>query len=214
MESKEAFTKGVPLKPVLMGRIMSPNGVAVFYRDHLLGDQPVHFEWGTDPQSIERAWNATLEIASASDPEELRQEGYFASLVCVSPLTEVDLGLSSFVDSCLRMVEIDVAKGECTSHAGNEWVTETLLEAKLASDRIRVPLAADKAAMPEFSAEYLDCLDEGDVEMSLFFALVERTSTHAIYSVQELDSMRIMSRGKMAPSSRRLINYQQTRKHG
>ena len=194
---------------------MTPNGVAIFYRDSIFGDQPVHFEWGTDSTSIDRAWNAAMQSLSAKQRDELRREGYFASLVSLMPLTEEEIGPRGFVEECLRLVAVEVVKGECTSHAGNDWSSETILEAKLASDVIRVPMAPHQPALPEFSADYLESHDEGDVELPLYFVLQGRTSTHAIYSVQLWESQPPATRGKMAPSRRRLFSErQQIRKHG
>jgi hypothetical protein len=83
----------------------------------------------------------------------------------------------------------------------------------LVTDRVRVPLAAHKAAIPEFAADYLDCRDEGDVELPLYFVLEERTPTHAIYSVQEWEKPQSVGRGQMAPSSRSIQSEsRQTRK--
>jgi hypothetical protein len=184
---------------------MAPNGVAIFYRDRFRGeDRPVQFAWGTDPRSIEEAWNSALENLSARDADELRREGYFAALVCLEPLVEEDLEPRGFIDSCLRQVEIEVIPSECTSQAGNELVTETWLDVRLATDRVRVPLASHRPALPEFAADYLDCRDEGDVELPLYFVLQERTATHAIYSVQEWEKSHTAKRGQMAPSNRHL----------
>lgn len=194
---------------------MEPQGVAIFYRDNLRGEEePVHFTWGTDPASIERAWQGAMQILSARDPEELRREGYCARLVSLLPLTEDDLDQRDFVETCLRLVEVDVEGGDCTSHAGNELVTETLLEAKLADQTVRVPLPPHKPALPEFSADYLDSREAGDIELPLYFVLQERTPTHAIYSVQVWDKPAARSRGKLAPSGRTLWDAARNRKHG
>ncbi len=178
---------------------MSPDGVAIFLRDHQGEEQPVEFTWGTDAASIERVWDAAVKKLSAKDADELRREGYYARLVSLTALASEDIGQPDFIETCLRQVEVLVDRGDCTSHAGNETVTQSFLEAILASDRILVPLPAHAPALPEFAADYLDCLDAGDVELPLYFVLQERTPTHAIYAVQEWEPPRPRL-GKMAPS--------------
>jgi hypothetical protein len=194
---------------------MQPDGVAIFYRDNLRGEEvPIQFIWGTDARSIEQAWHEAMEKLSARDADELRREGYSARLVSLTPILEEDIGQRGFMESCLRQVEVDVEGGDCTSHAGNEFVTETLLEARLTTDTIRVPLSENEPALPEFSADYRDCLDGGDVELPLYFILKDRTPTHAVYSVQEWEKPAPPSRGKMAPSSRSLWETGRVRKRG
>lgn len=194
---------------------MSPDGVAVFYRNPLSGeDQPVEFVWGTDATSIRRAWEEAVEKLSAEDAEELRRDGYYARLVSLEPLMEDDLGLGGFIQSSLRCIEISVTPAESTSNSGNEKVTQNFAEATLKSNTVRVPLEPHEPALPEFTADYLDCRDEGDIEMALHFVLKDRTSSHAIYFVQECDSQHLLIRGKMAKSNSKLRPFRRVRRPG
>jgi hypothetical protein len=195
---------------------MHSDGVAIFFRDDESGEErPVEFVWGTGAESLAEAWNGAVAKLSARDSAELRSDGFYARFVSLAPLPGDEIDESEFIESCLRHVDVKIEKAECTSHAGNQMVTEVLLEARLSSDTIRVPITRDQPALPEFTANYVEELDEGVVELEVSFTLQSRTASHAIYRVEDLDNQALpFTKGRMAPSSRTLFDDRAARKHG
>ena len=132
----------------------------------------------------------------------------------MQPLSEIELGSSRLIDDCLDQIKVKVDSSEITSHAGNDLVTQTVADVYLESKTVRVPAHEADYVLPEFTANYHESSDCGNVDLELLFILQERTPTHAIYEVRESEPHQQDRKGIMAPSRSMLFDRQQIRLFG